>query len=64
MSDADRKNETPEENPINWEVPEQTTQMAHGTAGSGEPHHVEGGESVDEAERGEFRVQKVLDKLV
>ncbi len=47
MSDADRKSETPEENPINREVPEQTTQMAHGS--EGEPQHVEGGESVDEA---------------
>ncbi|MBA3994687.1 MAG: peptide transporter [Cyanobacteria bacterium DS2.3.42] len=46
MSDADRKSETPEENPINREVPEQTTAMAHG---EGEPHHIEGGESVDEA---------------
>lgn len=46
MSDADRKSETPEENPINREVPEQTSAMAHA---ADEPHHVEGGESVDEA---------------
>ncbi len=43
MSDADRKSETPEENPINREVPEQTTAMAHG---AGEPHaYEEGGAS-------------------
>lgn len=55
MADADRKSETPEENPINREVPEQTTAMEKGSqtgeesGASGEPHHVEGGESVDEA---------------
>ncbi len=44
MAERERTGETPEENPINREVPEQTTAMAQG-----EPEHVEGGESVDEA---------------
>ncbi len=48
MADADKKGETPEVNPINKEVPEQTTAMTEGEH-AGEPHHVEGGESVDEA---------------
>jgi len=44
VAERERTGETPEENPINREVPEQTTAMAQG-----EPEHVEGGESVDEA---------------
>lgn len=48
MADAKNSGETPEENPINREVPEQTTAIEKGTS-SGEPDHVEGGESVDEA---------------
>jgi len=48
VADADKMSESPEKNPINKEVPEQTTAMAEGEH-AGEPHHVEGGESVDEA---------------
>lgn len=48
MADAANKGDTPEKNPINKEVPEQTTAMAEGEH-AGEPHHIEGGESVDEA---------------
>ncbi len=48
MADAEKIGDIPEENPINREVPEQTSAMAEGEHAD-EPHHVEGGESVDEA---------------